>query len=86
MSWNTSKADFMSYPFFPNNISRANLNAILELAKLIERINDINGSEDKPCCHNMEENDRKDIEPSTSSKYDFNHLPIENEEDIESDS
>ena len=86
MSWNTSKADFISYPFFPNNISRANLNAILELAKMIERINDINGSEDKPCCHNMEENDRKDIEPSTSSKYDFKPLPIENEEDIEDDS
>ena len=80
MNWKTTEGDdFMSYPFFTKNISRSDLNAILELAKLIGRINGIKQPENKEYGRNIDDNDNEDLEPFTPSKCNFETLPFTKE-------
>lgn len=85
MDWNT-RDDFITSPFFTKNISRSDLNALLELLKLLGQINDMKKPEESNAYRHkpIDENDEKDIERFDPSKCHFKTFPI-TKEDIENE-
>lgn len=79
MDWNT-RDDFITSPFFTKNISRSDLNALLELLKLLGQINGMKKPEEsnayrRPIDGNYEEY----IERFDPSKCHFKTFPITKE-------